>query len=119
MLAGVLVGCLFAALTGCSLIGDALQRKTTPAENHKYQRITAINFREFQPDVESIAFTREGGFLGSGQWSTNAVVTIDGEDYRAILGPHVVGGEPWPDPTATRPSPVLVRYSDGTTEELP
>lgn len=114
-----LAGCLLVALAGCSLIGDTLQRNTTPAENHKYQRITAINFRDFQPDVESITFTREGGFSGSGQWSTNAVVRIDEKDYRAILGPNVIGGEPWPDPTGSPRSPVLVRYSDGTTEELP
>ena len=114
-----IVGALLAALTGCSLIGDMMQPKTTLAENLEYQRIAAKKFKQFQPDVAEITFTREGSFDGSGQWTTNAIVTIEGEQYREILGPHEIAGAPLPDPSSSLgPIPVTINYSDGTSEVL-
>ncbi|NUU07449.1 hypothetical protein [Leifsonia sp. C5G2] len=110
---------LLAGLTGCSFIADTLQRKTTPAENHKYQRITAVNTKKYWPNIDVITFVEEGSFLGSGTWSANAVVTIDGKDYRQILGPYSGGGEDLPLPVAGQPSSSLtVNYSDGSSEVI-
>src|SRR3954464_5182650 len=55
------IGAFFvAALTGCSLIGEIMQPKTTPAENHEYQRITARNFKKTWTNADVITFTQEG-----------------------------------------------------------
>ena len=110
---------LLAGLTGCSFIADTLQRKTTLAENHKYQRITAVNKKERWPNVDVITFVEKGSFLGSGTWSANAVVTIDGKDYRQILGPYSSGGESLPLPVDGQPpSPLTLNYSDGSSEVI-
>jgi hypothetical protein len=96
-----------------------LQRKTTPAENHKYQRITAVNKKERWPNVDVITFVEEGSFDGSGTWAAGAVVTIDGQDYRQILGPYSGGGDELPRPVGGQPpSPLTVNYSDGSSEVI-
>ncbi|MFF9565234.1 hypothetical protein ACF1AJ_17945 [Leifsonia sp. NPDC014704] len=115
----VILAALLAGLTSCSLIGDALKQKTTPAENVGYQRMLAKKFKVNWPAVEVIEYTREGGIDGSGEWSTNAVVTIAGKTYQEIFGVSVVGGDPLPDPDASPATEsVTVRYSDGTSEVM-
>jgi hypothetical protein len=114
-----LVGCLLVSLAGCSLIGDVMQRKTTPAENHKYQRITAVNTKKEWPNIDEITFIDEGRFNGSGTWSASAVVTIDGHDYREIIGPYSGIGDDLPLPVEGQPSsPLTVNYSDGSSEVI-
>ncbi|MGO4592816.1 hypothetical protein AB4Z18_03245 [Leifsonia sp. 2TAF2] len=114
-----MIAALLAGLSGCSLIGDALQQKTTPQENLDYQRTTALKFKSRWPNVEEITFTREGAIDGSGEWTTNAIVTIDGKEYQEILGPWATGGQPLPTPpTSFVSTPVTVNYSDGTSEVL-
>ncbi|MDR6610689.1 hypothetical protein [Leifsonia sp. 1010] len=113
------IAALIAALSGCSSIGDALKQKTTPAENIGYQRMLAKKFKVNWPAVEIIEYTREGSIDGSGEWSTNAVVTIAGKTYQEIFGVSVVGGDPLPDPDASPATEsVTVRYSDGTSEVM-
>lgn len=114
-----LVGCFLAALTGCSLIGDVLQQKTTTEENLKYQRVTAQNFKKTWTNTDVITFTQEGSIDGSGSWAANATVTVDGNEYRQIIGPYSAVGDKLPLPAeGASPSPVLVNYSNGTTEVL-
>jgi hypothetical protein len=65
---------LLAGLTGCSLIGDVMQRETTPAENHKYQRITAVNTKKYWPNIDVITFIEKEATPAPGhgrrvQWS--------------------------------------------------
>lgn len=113
------IAALIAALSGCSLIGDALKQKTTPAENLGYQRMLAKKFKVNWPATEMIEYTREGSIDGSGEWSTNAVVTIAGKTYKEIFGVSVVGGDPLPDPDASPATEsVTVRYGDGTSEVM-
>lgn len=115
----VVVVAVLAALSGCSLIGDVMQRKTTPAENHRYQRITAVNKKERWPNVDVITFLEEGSFLGSGEWCANTVVTIDGHDYRQTLGAYSGSGDELPRPVDGQPpSPLTVNYSDGSSEVI-
>lgn len=69
--------------------------------------------------LESIRFTTEGHVNGAGGWAANAVVTIDGKKYEEILGTSVSVGDAFPTiPPGSRPGPVTVVYSDGTTETL-
>nr|WP_249776573.1 hypothetical protein [Leifsonia sp. C5G2] len=71
------------------------------------------------PALESIRFTNAGHINGSGGWSANAVVTIDGKEYQEILGTLVSGGDVFPTiPPGSKPDPVTVIYSDGTSEVL-
>lgn len=113
------VAALLAVLTGCSLIGDMFEPKTTPAENHKYQRITAVNKKERWPNVDVITFIDEGRLKGSGTWSASAVVTIDGQDYDQIIGPNSAIGDDLPLPVEGQgPSPLTVNYSDGSSEVI-
>jgi hypothetical protein len=110
---------VLAGSSGCSLIGDTLQQKTTTKQNLENQKYVAFRFIKFQPDVEVITFTQEGSIDGSGEWAVNAVVTIGGKEYKQILGMSVGGGDPLPDTPATHaPAPVTVNYSDGTMEVL-
>ena len=119
MIVLALVGCLLVALAGCSLVRDIYQPKTTPAENHKYQKITAVNKKERWPNVDVITFVEEGSFDGSGTWAASAVVTIDGKDYRQTLGPYSAGGDDLPLPIEGQPpSPLTVNYSDGSSEVI-
>lgn len=96
-----------------------MQRKTTPAENHKYQRITAVNTKKYWPNIDVITFIEEGRFLGSGEWSASTVVTIDGHDYHQNLGPNSGSGDDLPLPIKGQPSsPLTVNYSDGSSEVI-
>lgn len=113
------VAVLIAGLTGCSSIGETVQQKTTSPENLANQRISAQRFISNWPNVEVIEFTREGSVDGSGEWSTNAVVTIDGREYEEIIGPWETAGDDLPKPPERlSPQPVTVKYSDGTSEVL-
>ncbi|MDR6971806.1 hypothetical protein J2W45_002116 [Leifsonia shinshuensis] len=78
-----------------------------------------MKFVRNQPDVQVIRFTQPGSVDGGGGWSANAVVTIGGKEYHEILGPNTLGGDPLPDtPAGATSGPVLVQYSDGTSEVL-
>ncbi|GAB3582235.1 hypothetical protein GCM10027406_24740 [Leifsonia lichenia] len=90
------------------------------------QRASALYFRdEYQPNVEKIRFTREGGRPGLGvPWCVNAIATVEGSEYYVIIGPATspsfVGGTGMP-PDAPTPAPHLpltVVYSDGTSEVI-
>ncbi|MGH1526223.1 hypothetical protein ACRAWC_20055 [Leifsonia sp. L25] len=84
------------------------------------QRKAAIAFLEQQGGVEKISFTQEGGKPGLGAyWCANVVVTIAGKEYQEIIGIHVLGGDPLPDIAPTsRPIPVTVVFSDGSSEVI-
>jgi len=113
------IAALIAALSGCSLIGDALKQKTTPAENREYQRITAQNQHSRWPNMDEITFTQEGSIDGSGTWAANAIVTIDGKDYDRIIGPYSGIGDDIPvPPPGFVGGPLTVNYSDGTSEVI-
>ncbi|MFF9565233.1 hypothetical protein ACF1AJ_17940 [Leifsonia sp. NPDC014704] len=113
------IAALIAALSGCSLIGDALKQKTTPAENREYQRITAQNQHSRWPNMDEITFTQEGSIDGSGTWAANAIVTIDGKDYDRIIGPYSGIGDDIPVPSpGFVGGPLTVHYSDGTSEVI-
>lgn len=95
------------------------QKTTTAEENHDLQRATAQKLRVNWPAAESVRFTQEGSYAGSGQWAVSAVVTIEGETYDETLGPGITFGEPLPDPDASSSSESLtVFYSDGSSEVL-
>lgn len=96
-----------------------MQQKTTTKQNLENQRISAQKFISNWPQVELIEFTREGSVDGSGEWSTNAVVTIEGKKYEEIIGPWETAGDDLPAPPESySPKPVTVKYSDGTSEVL-
>ena len=90
------------------------------------QRESALDFRdEYQPNVEKIRFTREGGRPGLGAaWSVNAIATVEGIDYYVIIGPGLwtafVGdnGVPPEAPTPPPHLPLTIVYSDGTSEVI-
>ena len=110
---------LVVGLNGCSSIGDAVKQKTTSRENLENQRVSAQRFISNWPNVEVIEFTREGSVDGSGEWSTNAIVTIEGRKYEEIIGPWETAGDDLPKPPERlSPQPVTVKYSDGTSEVL-
>ena len=118
--APLVVGTMLAvvlSLTACVFGGDSVSEHKANLAN---QRESALLFLEMQGGVEQIRFTREGGKPGLGaSWSVNAVVTIGGQEYRAILGLDLISSEPLPniDPQAA-PAPVTVVYSDGSSEVL-
>ena len=96
-----------------------MQQKTTTKENLELQRITAVKFKKFQPDVEVITFIEEGSYSGAGQWAAGAIVTVDGKEFEELLGPWTTAGDGLPDPDLSRASgSVRVNYSDGTIEVL-
>jgi hypothetical protein len=115
-----IITALLAGSSGCSLIGDTLQQKTTTKENLALQRVAAQKFKSNWPQTHIITFTQEGSNNDeSGQWATNAIVTIGGKRYQEIVGPRMTGGDPLPDPAPpTPPTPVTVNYSDSTSEVL-
>ncbi|GAB3582233.1 hypothetical protein GCM10027406_24730 [Leifsonia lichenia] len=90
------------------------------------QRASALHFRdEYQPNVEKVRFTQEGGRPGLGApWSVNAIATIEGSEYFVIIGPGsgpaFVGGTGRPPKAPTPPAhlPLTVVYSDGTSEVI-
>lgn len=110
---------VLAGISGCTYITDALAQKTTLKENLEYQRITAVNHQSRWPNVDEITFTQEGSIAGSGAWAANAIVTIDGTEYREIIGPYSGGGDAMPLPSpGLVPGPLTVNFSDGTSEVL-
>ncbi len=119
--APLVVGIMLAvvlSLTACAFGGDSVSEHKANLAN---QRESALLFLEKQGGVEQIRFTQEGGKPGLGaSWSVNAVVTIGGQEYRAILGIDLISSEPLPSiaPEET-PPPVSVIYSDGSSEVLP
>ena len=108
------------ALTSCSIFGgSAVGQQRTTAANLANQKAAALKFLSSFPEAQRIEFTREGGDSGAGYWAANAVVTIAGKEYLELIGPHVLGGDPLPDPEARPvPSPVTLIYSDGSSEVL-
>ena len=95
------------------------QMTTTPEENHELQKSTALRFKEKFPATESIRFTQEGNISGAGSWAASAFVTIDGKDYRQIMGPSERIGEALPAPDSLPPvDSTTVHFSDGSSEVL-
>jgi hypothetical protein len=91
------------------------QRQTNLAN----QREVALIFRKNYPAVEKIRFTQEGNKSGLGApWSVNAVVTIEGEDYQQILGIRSIGGAPLPRVMSQSHPPLMVIFSDGSSEVI-
>lgn len=94
-----------------------MKQKTTSRENLENQRVSAQRFIGNWPNVEVIEFTREGSVDGSGEWSTNAIVTIEGREYEEIIGPWETAGDDLPNPPESfSRKPAAVKYSDGTSE---
>jgi hypothetical protein len=92
------------------------QAATTNLAN---QKTAALNLLGYRPDVESIRFTQEGSVGGGGSWAANAVITIDGVEYKEILGLKRAGGNPLPSLSpGLAPRRATVIYSDGTTEVM-
>ena len=125
VLSAVAVGVvLVAGLTACSIFRDRLMTPDPPVR--ELQRESALVYRDkWQPDVEAIRFTRDGGRPGIGAtWCVNAVATVKGEDYQVIIGPDsgpgFVGdnGAPPEAPTPSPHLPLTVTYSDGTSEVI-
>jgi len=106
-------------LTACVFGGNSVNEHKANLAN---QRKAAISFIEDKRGVEAIRFTREGGPSGFGApWKVNAVVTIAGEDFQAILGTQSGSGASEPLPTVApgdEPATVIVTFSDGTSEVI-
>ncbi|WP_349862486.1 hypothetical protein [Leifsonia sp. WHRI 6310E] len=85
------------------------------------QRKAAVFFMEMQGGIERIRFTHDGGTPGLGaSWRANALVTVDGQEYHAILGFNLGsvafdGAMPIIPPDEP-PAPVSVVYGDGSSE---
>ena len=106
-------------LSGCSILRGTVNQQLSTEGNLANQRKVAQQIIHDYPNptLESIRFTREGHVDGSGGWSANAVVTIDGKEYQESLGTLVSGGDAFPTvPPGSKPGPVTVIYSDGTSE---
>ena len=116
MIVGILLT-LALGLGACTFGGEAVSERQT---NLAKQKEVALNFRMNYPAVEKIRFTDEGGKLGFGApWSVSAVVTLEGEDYRENLGTHAISGDPIPAvQSQSPPVPLLVIFSDGSTEMI-
>ena len=87
------------------------------------QKKAAVEFIDgyLNPDLETITFTSDGSVDGSGSWAANAVITVGGTEYQAILGVGNGASEPLPQATpraGADPRRVNVVFSDGTTEEV-
>lgn len=110
------------ALGACAFGGNAVSASKTEQVNLANQREAAIAFLAAQRGVEKITFTHDGGHPGLGaSWRANAVVSIGGDDYQAILStePGIDISDPLPSvsPDATQTSVTIV-YSDGTSEVI-
>ncbi|TDP98908.1 MULTISPECIES: hypothetical protein [unclassified Leifsonia] len=106
-------------LTACSLSYEGAKGQANGRANQKQAALTFLSDYP-NPAVESITFTQEGSVGGAGFWAANAIVTIDGRTYDAILGPdrRASSSNPLPrfDPDAPAPTDVTVNYSDDTSE---
>jgi hypothetical protein len=122
--AGLLGAVLVVGLTACSPIRNRLTTPDPPVKEQ--QRASALYFRdEYQPNVEKVQFTRDGGRPGFGvPWCVNAIATVAGSDYYVIIGPDSgvswVGGTGVPPeaPSPSPPIPLTLIYSDGTSEVI-
>ena len=91
-----------------------------PEPNLANQRKAAMAFLETQGGVDKIRFVQGGGQPGLGaSWRADAVVTVEGNDYRATLSSRLISSEPMPDiaPEVTR-GPVTVIFSDDSSEVI-
>lgn len=107
---------LASSLSGCGSGGNDVNKETNLAN----QREAAELFLESRRGVEKIRFTHEGGKPGLGAgWRANAVVTVGGNEFQAILGLLSISNEPLPSvsPDWTQ-GPVTVIYSDGSSEVI-
>ncbi|MFE4951239.1 hypothetical protein ACFQ9V_14145 [Leifsonia sp. NPDC056665] len=114
----VIAVALALSLGGCGLGGNGVDKET----NLVNQRKAAVAFIGDKRGVQRITFTREGGRSGFGApWAVNAVITIGGHEYQAILGVKSGSGvsEPLPIiPVEDVPTSVSVIYSDGSSEVI-
>src|SRR5689334_4008782 len=96
----MLSAALIAGLTACSLMRKQLVSSDPTVR--ELQRAAALYYRdEYQPNLEKVEFTREGGRPGLGaSWRANAIATVAGVEYHVIispdLGPSFVGGDGMP-----------------------
>jgi len=106
------------SLGGCGLGGNGVNKATNLAN----QRKAAVAFIGDKRGVQEIAFTREGGRSGFGApWAVNAVITMGGHEYQAILGVTSGSGVSEPLPiigVEDAPTAVSVTYSDGSSEVI-
>lgn len=110
-----------AGLGGCSVFRGVVNQQLTTEENLANQRKVALQtMREYpNPALESIRFTSEGHVNGAGDWNANAIVTVEGKEYRELLGIHLSGGDIFPTlPPGSVAGPVTISYSNGTSEVL-
>lgn len=117
----VIVVAAFAVLglSACVYGGGAVSEKQANLAN---QRKAAVALLDVQGGVEKITFTREGGTPGLGaSWRANAVISIGGSEYQAILStnPAIDITDPLPAVLPEQsPMPVSVTYSDGSSEVI-
>lgn len=108
-------------LSGCSVFRGVVNQQLTTEENLANQRKVALQtMRDYpNPALESIRFTSEGHVNGAGDWNANAIVTVEGKEYRELLGIHLSGGDIFPTlPPGSVAGPVTISYSNGTSEVL-
>ncbi|WP_431219790.1 hypothetical protein [Leifsonia xyli] len=117
-----LIAATTAGLTACSFYGGMVNKQLSTegslANQRKVVRQFVLDYPS--PDLESVRFTNVGHVNGGGSWAANAVVTVAGKDYEAILGTFLSGGDALPTipPGAPPLHHVTVVYSDGTSEVL-
>jgi hypothetical protein len=101
--------------------GNSVGQHSTSQSNLDNQKKAALALLRDQGGVQQIRFTRDGSVDGSGFWSANAVVKIEGLEYQEILGTGEYSAAGNPMPTVTpdaSPAAVTVIYSDGTSEAI-
>ncbi|NUU06035.1 hypothetical protein HNO83_06690 [Leifsonia sp. C5G2] len=96
------------------------QQLSTEGNLANQRKVAEQTIRDYpSPELESIRFTSEGHVNGAGDWNANAIVTIEGKEYRELLGIHLSGGDIFPTlPPGSMAGPVTVTYSDGTSEVM-
>lgn len=107
---------LVLTVSGCTAERDEVRMEANLAN----QRKAAIAFLETQGGVETIRFVQEGEPPGFGAtWRADAVVTVEGNDYRATLSPQLISSEPLPEiPPEATAGPVTVIFSDESSEVI-
>jgi len=116
----VLAIALSVGLSACVFGGNAVSEEKSTHVNLINQRKVALAFLDLHPGIDRIRFTQDGGPSGFGApWAANAVITMGGEDYQAILGIGILSSDPLPSVAAgTAPGPTTVVYSDGSSEVI-